>query len=155
MAFETERKFLVVADAWDHLTKPVGIRVRQGYIADTDKGNVRVRIMGNEAYITVKGKAEGFTRPEFEYPIPLHDAEEILDRLKPNEIIKTRYHVAFKGKTWDVDVFGGGNTGLVLAEIELADESEEFEKPLFVGEEVTFDRRYSNTALARVPYSSW
>jgi adenylate cyclase len=155
MASETERKFLVVRDLWDREVKPDGIPVSQGYIAETDAGIVRIRIKGSQGFITVKGRASGITRPEFEYPIPLNDAKEMLRILDPPQVSKTRFIILFGGKTWEVDVFDGLNAGLITAEIELKSEEEAFERPPWVGEEVTADHRYANSELAKRPYGSW
>jgi CYTH domain-containing protein len=155
MAFETERKFLVVRDLWEREVKPEGIPVSQGYIAETGAGTVRIRIKGSQGFITVKGRTSGITRPEFEYPIPLNDVEEMMRILDPPKVSKTRYVIPFAGKTWEVDVFEGLNEGLILAEIELQSEDEVFERPEWIGEEVTADPRYANSELAKRPYRSW
>jgi adenylate cyclase len=155
MAFETERKFLVDHKLWENEPKPAGQMILQGYISDTENGVVRVRVMGKNAFITIKGRSEGITRPEFEFPIPLRDALEMLAVLSPPVVTKTRYVVPFAGHNWEVDVFDGSNNGLIIAEIELDSEDEVFEKPAFAGNEVTSDRRYSNSYLARNPFSNW
>lgn len=153
MAWEIERKFLVNGSSWK---TPDGIRIRQGYL-HTDPGRaVRVRTVGGKAFLTIKGSPVGLARPEFEYEIPVHDAEVILDQLCLRPLIeKTRHRVAFQGHTWEVDEFAGANSGLVLAEIELADEDEAFSRPEWLGEEVTHDPRYYNAALVAHSYGSW
>jgi adenylate cyclase len=155
MAFEIERKFLVIRDLWTREIKPEGIPVRQGYLTDSDTGVVRVRVKGCQGFITIKGSASGITRLEFEYPIPIEDAEEMLKKLAPRRVSKTRYRIPFRGKEWEVDVFDGPNAGLIIAEIELQSEEEAFEKPDWVGEEVTRDHRYANSELARRPFREW
>lgn len=155
MAFETERKFLVVRELWERQVKPEGVPVSQGYIAETDAGTVRIRVKGSQGFITVKGRTSGITRPEFEYPIPLSDVREMMRILDPPQVSKVRYVIPFCGKTWEVDVFDGLNAGLITAEIELKSEEEAFEIPPWVGEEVTADPRYANSELAKRPFGSW
>ncbi len=149
---EIEHKFLVIDDGWRGQIH--GIRYRQGYISVSETATVRVRIGADSAYLTLKGQPEpgGISRPEFEYPVPVADAIEIMDQLCGGATVeKTRYRIPFKGFTWDVDEFHGGHQGLVLAEIELSREGQAFERPEWVGEEVTGDYRYSNAWLARNP----
>lgn len=155
MAFETERKFLVIRELWEKEPKTAGQMILQGYISDAENGVVRVRVMGKNAFITIKGRSEGITRPEFEFPIPLKEAFEMLAVLSPPIVTKTRYVVPIAGKNWEVDVFDGSNNGLIIAEIELGSEDECFEKPAFAGDEVTADHRYSNSFLAKNPFLRW
>ncbi|BAF89490.1 conserved hypothetical protein [Azorhizobium caulinodans ORS 571] len=150
MATEVERKFLVATDAWRAGAQ--GARYCQGYIDTSDDTTVRIRIAGEEAFITVKGPTSGITRAEFEYPIPLEDAQAMLrDLCRQPLILKTRYDVPYGGKTWSVDVFGAENSGLVLAEIELDHPAEQVDLPPWVGQEVTHDPRYRNSALSSEP----
>ena len=151
MPVEIERKFLVVGDGWRHGVP--GQRFCQGYLAGDDAtATVRVRRAGAAAYLTVKGKGHGLVRPEFEYPIPVEDAEAMLRDLCRRPLIeKTRHEVAHAGHVWHVDVFGGENAGLVLAEVELDRPDERVALPAWVGEEVTADPRYRNSALATLP----
>jgi CYTH domain-containing protein len=152
MPIEIERKFLVVSDSWRARGMPPGRRFCQGYLAGGDGVTVRVRRAGDEAFITIKGDAIGPARPEYEYPIPVGEAEELLSRLCRGPLIeKTRHEVRHGGHVWEIDVFGGANAGLVLAEVELADPQERFVLPPWVGAEVTFDSRYRNSALATAP----
>ena len=156
MAREIERKFLVAGDGW----RPgaVGVAYRQGYLsAGADAGcTVRARVAGERAFLTVKGRAVGASRDEYEYPIPVADAEEMLERLcAGGRIEKLRYRVPFAGRVWEVDEFGGENAPLVVAEVELEDVGAEVSLPPWVGREVTDDPRYTNAALARRPYSRW
>lgn len=153
MGKEIERKFLVTGDAW---RRGEGIRVRQGYISRGEGHTVRVRSTSVGAYLTVKGARQGVTRSEFEYEIPLDDAEELLDSVCVKPLIeKTRYVIPFRGLTWEVDEFFGENQGLVIAEVELEREDQEFDKPDWVGDEVTGDPRYYNANLVANPYSKW
>ncbi|ATQ76009.1 adenylate cyclase [Massilia violaceinigra] len=154
MGVEIERKFLLVGDAWRELGEPV--LLRQGYLSTNPDRTVRVRIEGDGASMTIKGRSEGATRGEWEYPIPLADANELLDRLCEQPIIeKYRRRITFAGNVWEVDEFLGANAGLMFAEIELASEGQQFEKPDWIGEEVTHDRRYFNSSLIALPYSAW
>ena len=154
MIVEIERKFLVADTAFLALLE--GERLTQGYIASTDRATVRVRIAGTRAWLTLKGRTEGFSRREFEYQIPLAHAEVCIAELCAGPVIdKTRYRVAHNAHTWEVDVFHGDNEGLVLAEIELAREDECFECPAWLGVEVSGDPRYYNSNLAKRPYRHW
>jgi adenylate cyclase len=155
MGTEIERKFLVTGAGWraDVLDATV---IRQGYLSTTPGRTVRVRLMGQAAYLTIKGQREGLGRAEFEYPIPPADAAYMLDVLclRP-QIEKTRHRVAHAGRTWEVDEFAGENAGLVLAEVELEDESQPVAVPAWAGREVSTDYRYTNSYLSQHPYSSW
>lgn len=151
MGSEIERKFLVRGDGWK--PGPPGVLQRQGYLS-TEDPTVRVRIEGERATLAVKGAQKGLTRPEFEYGIPLSDAEEML-RLCGFVVEKTRHVREFGGRRWEVDEFHGANEGLVIAEIELAREDESFALPLWLGAEVSRDPRYRVSSLARNPYRKW
>jgi len=153
MGIEIERKFLVTDDSWRSDAK--GQLCRQGYLSISSEIAVRVRIMGEQASLTVKGMGAAVTRPEFEYPLPLADANEMLDRfcLKP-VVEKIRYHVNYSGNVWEVDEFLGDNKGLVLAEIELENENQVIELPEWTGEEVTEDDRYIKINLGLLSYHS-
>lgn len=154
MSSEIERKYLVLQDAW----RPVapGTLYRQGYLSSAKERVVRVRIAGDAGYLTVKGPTVGVTRPEFDYAIPLADARLMLDRLCERPLIeKTRYRETYKGHRWEIDEFHGDNAGLIIAEIELANEREPFELPPWAGAEVSDDPRYFNSNLARDPYKNW
>ncbi|NHZ93262.1 CYTH domain-containing protein [Massilia sp. CCM 8733] len=154
MGVEIERKFLLAGEAWRTLGEPV--LLRQGYLSTDPDRTVRVRIEGEGATLTIKGRSEGATRGEWEYPIPLADAGELLDRLCQQPIIeKYRRRIPFAGNVWEVDEFLGANAGLMFAEIELASEDQAFDKPDWIGEEVTHDRRYFNSSLIRLPFSQW
>jgi adenylate cyclase len=154
MALEIERKFLVTNAAWQHLG--VGVMYRQGYLPTQDKTTVRVRVAGDRGFFTIKGPTRGISRTEYEYEIPLADAEAMLTELcQPPLIEKRRYKIAIGKHIWEVDEFLGENQGLVLAEIELASEAETFIKPNWIGLEVSHDARYRNAYLAKHPYSTW
>lgn len=153
MGVEIERRFLVE----HHRFRPEsqGTRMVQAYLSTGDSATVRVRLARAEAWLTIKGRTRGLTRAEFEYAIPLADAEQLLELCDGGRIEKMRYRESYGRHMWDVDVFSGENEGLVLAEVELADESESFESPPWLGKEVTRDFRYSNSALARHPHREW
>jgi adenylate cyclase len=154
MSVEIERKFLVRDDRWKALAQ--GVLLRQGYLSSNPERVVRVRIEGDGAVLTIKGRSVGATRGEWEYPIPVADAQAFLDGLCERPIIeKKRYRIEVEGMTWEVDEFLGDNAGLVVAEIELAAEDQVFVKPEWVGDEVTDDARYFNSNLIRRPYSTW
>ena len=155
MATEIERKFLIRDAAWRQQAD-AGVRMRQGYMHGGERASVRVRVQGDQAFLNIKSATLGVKRSEYDYPIPLRDAEEILDKLCAVPLIeKTRYHVEYAGHTWEVDVFEGDNAGLVVAEIELDREDQAFEKPSWAGEEVSHDPRYYNVCLVRHPYKEW
>lgn len=153
MGLEIERKFLVRNDRWRTVE---GTPYRQGYLNSNLHRVVRVRTMGERAVLTVKGLNTGAVRREFEYEIPLDDANAILDDLCERPLIeKTRYLIKFAGHVWEIDEFFGENAGLVVAELELQAEDEFFEKPDWLGEEVTADPRYFNSNLVLRPYTTW
>lgn len=155
MATEIERKFLVSDDSWRQSVE-LEVPVLQGYLAGTDRLTLRARLQGDQGVLTVKGASRGISRSEFEYPIPAADAQAMLAELAEHSIIeKTRYLVRFGAHLWEIDVFAGDNAGLVLAEIELGAEDEAFERPAWLGPEVSDDPRYYNANLARHPYKDW
>jgi CYTH domain-containing protein len=164
MPIEIERKFLVNRDRWHHFAKVSGIQgfaYCQGYIASHEGRTVRVRIAGEKGFLTIKGPSVGYARSEFEYPIPLEHAREMLQTLcTPPLIEKTRYKVNWQGQIWEVDEFAGENQGLILAEIELEEgeapgTSEAIAHPDWVGVEVSQDPRYYNSNLAETPFRQW
>lgn len=149
MAQEIERKFLVVSDVWKALATSSAL-LRQGYLSSNAKATVRVRTWDDtKARLTLKGAAKGIVRAEYEYEIPMEDALEMLVMAEPHVLEKRRYLVPFGGLTWEVDVFEGRHTGLVIAEVELEDEGQEVMLPDWVGTEVTDDDRYYNASLSR------
>ena len=157
MALETERKFLVVGDFKKEAFKAV--RITQGYLSSVPERIVRVRIRGDKGFITVKGlcNSSGASRFEWENEIPVDEAWALLDLAEPRVIDKTRYLVKNTDgvHTWEVDEFHGDNEGLTVAEVELADENEPFDKPGWLGVEVTGDSRYFNSMLMKNPYKNW
>jgi len=155
MATEIERKFLVTDDSW-RADADAGTAYRQGYIVGASHASVRVRLEGEAAYLNIKSATLGVRRLEFEYPVPLEDARVMLESLCAKPLIeKTRYLLDHGGHHWEIDVFSGDNAGLVVAEIELADEAESFARPPWVGEEVSHDPRYYNVSLVDHPYKEW
>lgn len=155
MATEIERKFLVRDESWRDDADD-GTFYRQGYLSSGGSCSIRVRVAGNLAYLSIKSASPGISRAEFDYAIPLPDAESILKDLcvRP-PIEKTRYLVRYRGHVWEIDVFAAENAGLVLAEIELKHVDERFERPVWIGEEVSEDERYYNAYLAEHPYRHW
>ena len=154
MAKEIERKFLVEGDFMPFVTS--SSRIEQGYIAKSDSLTLRVRTRDDKGYITIKGRSDeaGMSRDEWEYEIPVEEARELL-RFSRGTIDKTRYLVPAGCHTFEVDRFYGANKGLIVAEVELADENEEFERPAWLGREVTGDRRYYNSQLLKKPFLLW
>jgi adenylate cyclase len=154
VSLEIERKFLVRDARWKKLGQ--GVLLRQGYLSSQPDRIVRVRIEGGAAMLTIKGRTVGATRAEWEYPIPMKDAHAFLSDLCEKPIIeKMRYRIRHDGMVWEVDEFMGDNAGLVVAEIELEAEDQQFSRPDWVAEEVTHDARYFNANLLRRPYSRW
>lgn len=147
MAFEIERKFLVDASKLPAQILVDGEKISQGYLCSEPARTVRVRTKGKRGFLTVKSANVGIVRKEFEFEIPLDDAEEIL-KLCPNVLQKVRYKIEHAGKIWEVDVFSGRHDGLILAEVELSAENELVELPDWLGEEVSNDPRYFNSSLA-------
>ena len=154
MAKEIERKFLVQLSAWT--PQSGGKYYKQGYLNSQKERVVRVRIAGDKGQLTIKGITTGVTRVEFEYPSPVEDAGLMLDNLCEKPLIeKHRHKEVHGGKTWEIDVFHGENEGLVVAEIELTTEDEAFNRPAWLGEEVSSDPRYFNSNLLKNPYKNW
>lgn len=155
MALEIERKFLVRSDAWRDEVQSREL-LRQGYLSSGSRCSIRARIAGEQAWLNLKAKRSGMTRLEFEYPIPLTDADDILRELCDGPLLeKYRHLVARAPYVWEVDEFLGDNAGLIVAEIELPDEAAPFERPDWLGAEVTEDQRYYNFNLASHPYTQW
>jgi len=154
MAREIERKFLVSSKSYRHLAEPV--YYRQGYLSTDKERIVRVRIEGDKAYLTVKGATNGITRIEYEYEIPMAEAEQMLEELCRKPIIeKDRYKIENDGMVWEVDEFHGLNEGLVVAEVHLNREDQELSKPEWIGEEVSHEPKYFSSSLVQNPYSKW
>ena len=154
MGVEIERKFLINSTEWRKRVSKA-TELKQGYLNSHSERTVRIRTNGEIGKITIKGKTEGFTRKEYEYEIPVQDAEDLLKLCEEPIIEKIRHIVVHKNKTWEVDEFDGLNQGLVVAEIELENENEIVELPDWIGEEVTDEPRYYNSNLASKPYSEW
>lgn len=152
MKQEIERKFLVNGDSW-RAAATGGLSCRQGYISTgSSSTTVRVRLLGKQGFLTIKGSTKGISRPEMEYEIPADEAEYMLEHLcDGGSVSKIRYILICDGSRWELDEFFGSNKGLVMAEIELEREDQPFEKPDWLGKEVSFDRRYTNAALASRP----
>ena len=154
MAAEIERKFKVVSDEYKQLCKP--LNCKQGYLETQSEPLVRVRIMGEKAYLTLKGKNEGIRRLEFEYEIPVTDANKLFSNFCSTTLIeKNRYILSVEETIWEVDEFLGENSGLVIAEVELSSEDANFHKPNWIGQEVSHDTKYYNYKLVEHPYSKW
>jgi len=155
MALEIERKFRVSGDSWRPLVARTR-RLRQAYLSKNGRLSIRVRIDGDrDGTLTIKAARSGLERHEYEYTIPLADAEELMLQREGSIISKVRHIVPIDGLNWEIDVFDGENTGLVVAEIELDRPDRTFERPEWLGEEVTGDRRFYNADLATRPYKSW
>ena len=155
MSLEIERKFLLRHDGWRTSVRATEY-FRQGYLNAEERCSVRVRIAGGQAWLNIKSATIGAQRLEFEYQIPRADAQTMLDHLSCNPLIEKRRHFVDVGDhTWEIDEFEGDNAGLIVAEIELDHPDEPFEKPPWLGEEVTMDARYYNTSLSRRPYKEW
>jgi len=153
MGKEIERKFLVTSDSWrQHAT---GKTYRQGYLSRRPGCTVRIRLAGDEGFLTIKGKLKGLVRDEFEYPVPAADAEEMLTLCEGSLIEKTRYRLPQDDLVWEIDEFHGDNDGLVVAEMELPTPDHPFHRPEWIGEEVTDDRRYYNAELSVRPFREW
>ena len=154
MATEIERKFLIKGEAWRALAE--GTMDRQGYLNSAKERTVRVRTVGDKAFLTIKGITVGATRAEYEYEIPFADCNALLDDLAEKPLIeKKRYKIRQGEFTWEIDEFFGDNQGLIVAEIELTSEDQQFGKPDWIGEEVTGDPRYFNSNLIKHPFTRW
>lgn len=155
MAIEIEHKFLPANDEWRQLVSH-SVNIQQGYLTSVPTSSIRVRTSGDSAWLNIKSATIGNQRMEYEYPIPLSDAEEMIAELcKGSLITKTRHFVNHNAHTWEVDEFSGENSGLIVAEIELSKPDEDFSIPNWIGKEVTGDIRYYNNNLALHPYKSW
>jgi len=149
MALEIERKFIVKGTPWETIS---GTYMEQGYLTQNE-ATVRVRITDDNAWLTIKGQTKGLSRPEYEYSIPLKDAQEMMELFcGQNRISKTRYEIDYEGFTWEVDVFEGRNKGLVLAEVEMESEDLEVKIPEWVEKEVSHDPRFRNSSLLDNPW---
>jgi adenylate cyclase len=155
MGTEIERKFLLLDDGWRSAVRD-STDIVQGYLANTERGSIRVRLSGDRASLNLKSMTLGVTRSEFDYPIPAEDARLILRLLCMQPLIeKTRHHVPFAGHDWEIDEFRGDNAGLVVAELELRHPEQPFTPPPWLGDDVSADPRYYNVNLIEHPYRSW
>jgi adenylate cyclase len=155
MATEIEHKFLIRDDRWRQQVER-SVRMRQGYLTSDARCSVRVRVAGGQGFLNIKSGTLGIQRSEYEYPIPLAEAEEILDTLCEQPLLeKTRHFVRVGAHLWEIDEFAGANAGLIVAEVELSRPDEPFERPDWAGEDVSHDIRYYNSQLARHPYATW
>ncbi|HTE00178.1 MAG TPA: CYTH domain-containing protein [Mucilaginibacter sp.] len=155
MGVEIERKFLVDHEKWGWVEKPGGTHYRQGYILSNEQQTIRIRISDTQAFLNLKSKESEMTRKEYEYEIPLNDGIEIMNSFTKNGTEKVRYRIPFAGKVWEVDEFLADNSGLIVAEIELGSETEEFKAPDWITVEVTDDGRYTNAGLSIQPFCNW
>lgn len=155
MPFEIEHKYLVNHDLWKQVVPDASKAVKQGYLSASAVSSVRVRVLGDQGFVTIKGKSTNASRLEYEYEIPLTDAEEMLAKFCSEDIVKTRHYVQHGPHTWEVDEFHGLNSGLIVAEIELNSVDEHYELPAWIDRDVTTDKRYSNARLVQQPFSTW
>jgi CYTH domain-containing protein len=154
MGKEIERKYLIKEDTWRKNAS--GTTYRQGYLSTVKERTVRVRTIDDKGFLTIKGITIGATRREYEYEIPMVDANEMLDELCEKPIIeKTRFKISHAGLTWEIDEFAGVNQGLIVAEVELESEDQNIDFPPWVGEEVSGDPRYFNSNLIANPFANW
>lgn len=155
MASEIERKFLLRDDSWrEQISRSANMR--QGYLVTDEIRSVRVRISDDKAHLNIKSATVGLSRSEYEYGIPLEDAEDMLDKLCGKLVLeKTRHFIHHGDHVWEIDVFAGNNAGLIMAEVELTDPEESFERPPWLGDEVSHDKRYYNAYLITHPYKDW
>lgn len=155
MPTEIERKYLVTGDSWRQ-DAGAGVAIVQGYLGSNEKSSIRIRIDGESAHLNIKSRTIGIRRSEFDYPIPVDEATELLQKLCDQPLIKkNRYPVQYQGHLWEVDVFAGDNAGLIVAEIELSAPEQSFKLPAWAGREVSDDPRYYNTCLVSHPYKDW
>ncbi|HHW77649.1 MAG TPA: CYTH domain-containing protein [Xanthomonadaceae bacterium] len=155
MGIEIEHKFLVRDDRWRQQVER-SARLRQGYLTSDARCSVRVRVAGDQGFLNIKSGTLGIQRSEYEYAIPLAEAEEILDILCEKPLLeKTRHFVRHDKHVWEIDEFAGDNAGLIVAEVELSRPDEPFARPDWLGEDVSHDIRYYNSRLARHPYNTW
>ncbi|MBK8036292.1 MAG: CYTH domain-containing protein [Verrucomicrobiaceae bacterium] len=154
MPAEIERKFLLASEGWRNAITQ-SLRITQGYLSRDPERTVRVRISGEQAWMTIKGKTEGISRSEIEFPLPVETAQELIPLCFHPLIDKTRHIVLHDGSRWEIDEFHGANAGLIIAEIELPSEETAFARPAWLGDEVSHDFRYTNASLSERPFSQW
>ena len=154
MGTEIERKFLVCGDGWRHGAQ--GTLCRQSYLLSNIECTIRVRVIGEQGFLAIKGMTTGISRPEYEYAIPLADAQAMLDGMCAGPLVeKIRHVVTHAGTTWEIDEFLNENRGLIVAEVELESAEQAIELPPWIGQEVSYDPRYLNVNLAKHPFSRW
>lgn len=154
MAIEIERKFLLLNSDWRKAVYDQK-KIFQGYLSSNPERTVRVRVSDQKGIITIKGKSQGNSRAEYEYNIPLTDADELIKLCENPIISKTRYLVKIEEKVWEIDEFSGENQGLIVAEVELQSETERITFPSWIGKEVSSEKRFFNASLIKYPYSEW
>lgn len=155
MALEIEHKFLLANEEWRSQVEK-SVYFKQGYLSSTKQNSIRVRISDTNAWINIKSAVIGTHRLEYEYEIPLSDAKEILDELCHKPLIeKQRHYITHANNIWEIDEFMGENSGLIVAEVELSEIGENFDRPSWIGAEVTHDLRYYNNSLCQNPYANW
>ncbi len=152
---EIERKFLVNPEKWSIQQKPEGVLIHQGYLSHSDGLTIRIRIAGDQGFLTIKGETTGISRMEYEYEIPVKDAHVLLEQHCKHSLVKIRYTLEACGNQWEVDEFLGFNEGLLMAEIELNSEEEIFSLPEWIVKEVSGDERYFNSSLSKKPFTQW
>jgi adenylate cyclase len=153
---ERERKFLIKNEEWRSAVKDGGELIRQGYLVAEKERSVRVRVAGDMGYLAVKGETVGIACLEYEYPIPVDEADEILTTLCDRPLIeKIRYRIPYEDSLWEIDEFRGENQGLIVAEVEMDDAREDIPLPHWIGEEVSHDPRYLNVNLVKKPFFTW
>ncbi|MES2375145.1 MAG: CYTH domain-containing protein [Bacteroidota bacterium] len=155
MGIEIERKFLVDHKQWQQLPKPAGTKMQQGYMVNENDRTIRLRITDKQAYLTFKSGTAGISRNEYEYEIPVNEAAQLFAQFVKTGLEKTRYCITYETKLWEVDVFEGDNQGLVVAEIELDSDDEQFEHPPWVTVEVSGEEKYYNSSLSTHPFKNW
>ncbi|MDB5013135.1 MAG: hypothetical protein JWQ25_1337 [Daejeonella sp.] len=155
MPTETEHKYLVNHELWRRVIPNKSVHIKQAYLLTDPNKTIRIRTVGSTGFITIKGKTVGASRPEFEYEIPIGEANQLIESFCSELIEKTRHYIIYENKTWEVDVFEDLNSGLIVAEIELDNENEQYIKPNWVTQNVTDDRRYANSNLSLKPYTAW
>jgi CYTH domain-containing protein len=155
MATEIEHKYLVIKDIWEKVIPDKSVEIKQAYLLTDPEKTIRIRTKGNSGFITIKGKSIGASRLEFEYEIPIEDANDLINKFCSNLIEKTRHLVIHEKHTWEVDEFKGLNAGLIVAEIELNSEDEHYSIPNWIDKNVTDDLRYANSNLSIKPFTTW